>query len=151
VSRGRRDENTWEGPQTMKTQRFLVVLTVLNLILLGFLLLTRTQPALAYTGANVIRGTALEIVDGRVRVRASIKVQPAETFKPTGRKYPETVVLRLIDQHGRSEVKIVASVEGGGLSLVGNSDAVRAQLHADRAESSLRLTNTRGRERLIEP
>jgi hypothetical protein len=133
----------------MKTRRFLVVLTVLNLILLSFLLLTRTRPALAYTGADVLRGTALEIVDSRGRVRASIKVQPAETFKATGRKYPETVVLRLIDQHGRPEVKIVASVEGGGLSLVGDSDAIRAQLHADRAESSLRLTNTAGRERLI--
>jgi hypothetical protein len=135
----------------MKTQRFLVVLTALNLVLLSFLLLAQTPMALAYTGGDVIRGTALEIVDSRGRVRASIKVQPAETFQPTGRKYPETVVLRLIDQHGRPEVKIVASVEGGGLSLVGSTDTVRAQLHADRAESSLRLTNKAGGERLIEP
>jgi hypothetical protein len=135
----------------MKTQRLLVLLTVLNLILLIFLLLTRTRPALAYTGADVIRGTSLEIVDGRGRVRASIKVQPAETFKPTGRKYPETVVLRLIDPKGRPEVKIMASEEGGGLSFVGDSDATRVLLHADRAESSLRLTNNAGRERLIEP
>jgi hypothetical protein len=135
----------------MKTQPLLVVLTALNLVLLGFLLLARTPLALAYTGGGVIRGTALEIVDSHGRVRASIKVQPAETFQPTGRKYPETVVLRLIDQHGRPEVKIVASVEGGGLSFVGSSDTVRAQLHADRAGSSLRLTNSAGRERLIEP
>jgi hypothetical protein len=106
---------------------------------------------LAYTGADVVRGTALEIVDNRGRVRASIKVQPAETFKPTGRKYPETVVLRLIDPNGRPEVKIVASEEGGGLSFVGDSDATHVLLHADRAESSLRLTNTAGEERLIEP
>ena len=135
----------------MKTHRILVALTVLNLILLSFLLLTRTPPALAYTGADVVRGTALEIVDSRGRVRASIKVQPAETFEPTGRKYPETVVLRLIDPNGRPEVKIVASEQGGGLSFVGDSDATRVLLHADRAESSLRLINSRGRERLIEP
>jgi hypothetical protein len=135
----------------MKTQRFLVVVSVANLVLLSFLLLTRTPPALAYTGADVLRGTALEIVDSRGRVRASIKVQPAETFKPTGRKYPETVVLRLIDANGRPEVKIAASEQGGGLSFVGGSDATRVLLHADRAESSLRLTNTAGRERLIEP
>jgi hypothetical protein len=135
----------------MKTQRFLVVLTALNLVLLSFLLLAQTPMALAYTGGDVIRGTALEIVDSRGRVRASIKVQPAETFQPTGRKYPETVVLRLIDQHGRPEVKIVASVEGGGLSFVGSTDTVRAQLHAERAQSSLRLTNKAGGERLIEP
>ena len=135
----------------MKTHRILVALTVLNLILLSFLLLTRTRPVLAYTGADVVRGTALEIVDSRGRVRASIKVQPAETFEPTGRKYPETVVLRLIDPNGRPEVKIVASEQGGGLSFVGDSDATRVLLHADRAESSLRLINSRGRERLIEP
>jgi hypothetical protein len=48
-------------------------------------------------------------------------------------------------------VKIMASEEGGGLSFVGDSDATRVLLHADRAESSLRLTNNAGRERLIEP
>ena len=135
----------------MTTQRFLVVLTVLNLALLSFLLLTRTPVVLAYTGADVIRGSALEILDSRGRVRASIKVQPAETFEPTGRKYPETVVLRLIDPNGRPEVKIAASEEGGGLSFVGHSDAVRAQLHADRGGTSLRLTNSAGEQRLIEP
>jgi hypothetical protein len=135
----------------MKTQRLLVVLTILNLILLSFLLLTRTGTALAYTGADVIRGTSLEIVDGRGRVRASIKVQPAETFKATGRKYPETVVLRLIDPNGRPEVKIGASVEGGGLSLVGDSDETRILLEADGARSSLRLTAESGGERLIQP
>lgn len=129
----------------MKMQRVLVGLTILNLILLTVILLSGSRQA------AVLRGKALEIVDDRGRVRASIKVQEAETFEPTGRRYPETVVLRLIDQHGRPEVKIVASVEGGGLSFVGSSDAVRAQLHADRAGSSLRLTNSTGGDRLIEP
>jgi hypothetical protein len=84
-------------------------------------------------------------------VRASIKVQPAETFEPTGRKYPETVVLRLIDPRGRPEVKIAASEEGGGLSLVGDSDETRLLLKAEGAGSSLRLTNKAGGEQLIEP
>jgi hypothetical protein len=57
----------------------------------------------------------------------------------------------LIDPNGRPEVKIVASEQGGGLSFVGDSDATRVLLHADRAESSLRLTNNAGRQRLIEP
>ncbi len=135
----------------MKTQRFLVGLTVLNMILLIVLLLSRTQLALAYTRAPVLRGSALEIVDEWGRVRASIKVQPAETFEPTGRKYPETVVLRLIDPRGRPEVKIGASEDGGGLSLIGDSDATRVLLQADRAQSSLRLMNKGGGERLIAP
>jgi hypothetical protein len=135
----------------MTTQPFLIGLSVLNMILLGFLLLSRTESALASTGLSVLRGTALEIVDGQGRVRASIKVQPAETFKPTGRNYPETVVLRLIDQNGRPEVKITASQQGGGLSLVGNSDGTQVLLHAEDTGSSLRLRNKAGRTQVIEP
>jgi hypothetical protein len=135
----------------MSLPRFLVGLSIINLMLLLFLLLSRTEPALARAQASVLRGRALEIVDDQGRVRASIKIQPAETFAPTGRKYPETVVLRLIDPNGRPEVKIGASVEGGGLSFVGRSDATRAQLHAEGGESILRLTTEAGKERLIKP
>jgi hypothetical protein len=135
----------------MKTQPVLVGVSVVNLILLAFLLVSHTAPVLAYQRVPVLRGSALEIVDDRGRVRASIKVQPAETFEPTGRKYPETVVLRLIDPRGRPEVKIAASEEGGGLSLVGDSDETRLLLKAEGAGSSLRLTNKAGGEQLIEP
>jgi hypothetical protein len=134
----------------MRTERFLIGLSVINLFLLIFLLFP-TEKALANTQIGVLRGRGLEIVDGRGRVRASIRVQPAETFKPTGRKYPETVVFRLIDQNGRPEVKIVASVEGGGLSFVGNSDATQVQLRAEQAESFLRLTNEAGKRAMLEP
>ena len=134
----------------MKTERFLLGLSLVNLGLLLFLLLP-TELASAKNQSPVLRGRGLEIVDERGRVRASIKVQPAETFKPTGRKYPETVVLRLIDPNGRPEVKIGASVEGGGLSLVGQSDATQVHLEADGAESSLRLTNKAGKEELLKP
>jgi|SRR5215208_5300747 len=134
----------------MKTERFLLGLSLVNLGLLLFLLLP-TELASAKNQSPVLRGRGLEIVDERGRVRASIKVQPAETFKPTGRKYPETVVLRLIDPNGRPEVKIGASVEGGGLSLVGQSDATQVHLEADGAESSLRLTNKAGKEALLKP
>jgi hypothetical protein len=135
----------------MRIQRFLVGLSALNLILLIYLLLSRPEPAQASTGLSVLRGSSLEIVDDRGRVRASIKVQPAETFEPTGKKYPETVVLRLIDANGRPEVKIGASEKGGGLSLVGESDATRVLLQAEGAGSSLRLTDKTGGEQLIEP
>jgi hypothetical protein len=140
-----------EQRDAMKTQRVLIVLTILNLVLLAFLLLSRTEPALATSQTSVLRGRVLEIVDDRGRVRASIKVHAAETFEPTGKKYPETVVFRLIDANGRPEVKLAASVEGGGLSFVGQSDETRAQLYADGRESSLRLTNQAGKEQLIRP
>jgi hypothetical protein len=96
-------------------------------------------------------GRALEIVDDQGRVRASIKVQPAETCKPTGKKYPETVILRLIDPDGRPEVKIVASEQGAGLSFVGDSDSTQAVLEANGTDSSLKLTNKDGRQHLLKP
>ncbi len=133
------------------TQRFLIALTIVNLALLAFLLLPHVAPALADSDAPVLRGRALEIVDAQGRVRASIKVHAAETFAPTGKKYPETVVLRLIDPNGRPEVKIAASVQGGGLGLVGRADATQVLLQADETASSLKLTNQDGKQQLFKP
>ena len=135
----------------MRTHPILLGLTVVNLLLLLFLLFSRTEPAAAAGQAPVLRGSALEIVDSYGRVRASIKVQPAETFKPTGRKYPETVMLRLIDSNGRPEVKMGASVEGGGLSFVGDTDDTQILLRAEGKGSSLRLTNQSGAQTVIAP
>ena len=135
----------------MRSQRLLFALTALNLVLLLFILFSSTVPALASTSVSpVLRGRALEIVDDRGRVRASIKLHPAHTFEPTGKRYPETVMLRLIDPNGRPEIKIGASVEGGGLSLVGVSDSTQVLLLAD-SSSSVRLKNRTGQERVIRP
>src|SRR5437667_12909207 len=60
----------------MKTHRFVVALTLLNLALLIFTL-AQLPPALAQGAAPVLRGRALEIVDAQGRVRASINVYPA--------------------------------------------------------------------------
>ena len=135
----------------MRSQRLLFALTALNLVLLLFILFSSTVPALASTSVSpVLRGRALEIVDDRGRVRASIKLHPAHTFEPTGKRYPETVMLRLIDPNGRPEIKIGASVEGGGLSLVGVSDSTQVLLLAD-SSSLVRLKNRSGQERVIQP
>lgn len=134
----------------MRTQPYLFALSILNLVLLGFLLLSRTGPAMASSRSDVLRGRALEIIDDHGRVRASIKLHEAGTFKPTGKKIPETVMLRLIDSEGRPEVKIGASVEGGGLSLVGRSDSTQLLLLAD-SSSLVRLKDPGGRERVIQP
>jgi hypothetical protein len=132
-------------------QRLLIALTLLNLGLLLFLLLPRLAPARADNEVPVLRGRALEIVDDRGRVRASIKVHAAETFAATGKKYPETVMLRLIDPNGRPEVKMGASVDGAGLGLVGESDTTQVLLQAEGSESSLMLKNRDGTERRFSP
>jgi hypothetical protein len=76
----------------VKIQRLLVGLTLLNLALLLFLLLSGTEPLLATGSSPVLRGNALEIVDDRGRVRASIKVQPAGSL------------LRLTNRAGREQL-----------------------------------------------
>ncbi|HKP85820.1 MAG TPA: hypothetical protein VJZ26_06980 [Blastocatellia bacterium] len=137
----------------MKTQRFAIVLTVINLVIL-MITLAHSRPATADGVADVLRGRSLEIVDDHGRVRASIKVHPADqTFKmPDGKiGYPETVMFRLIDPKGRPEVKIGASEEGGGLGLIGVTDTTHIVLQAQGTDSSLKLTNKDGRQQLIKP
>src|SRR5436190_23119799 len=100
----------------MKRPPLLVALTVVNLIVLAVTLVQQPS-SLAQNTAPVLRGRALEIVDDRGSVRASITLVPANaTFRmPDGTVgYPETVLLRLIDQNGRPNVKIGASTEGAG-------------------------------------
>lgn len=136
----------------MKIQRLLVALTVANLGLLLFLL-AQLRPVEAQGALPVLRGRALEIVDDQGRVRASLKVQPADrtVTMPDGKTYPETVILRLIDANGRPSVKLAMSEQGAGLALVGEADATHVILKAEGAESSLKLANRDGRQQLIKP
>src|SRR5690348_8182074 len=112
----------------VKTQRFAIVLTVINLGLL-FCLLAQNHSAVAQSAPAVppvLRGGALEIVDDQGRVRASIKV-----LEPSSRLARSTVVLRLIDPNGRPGAKFVASDHGAAVSLVGDSDTTQVLLEAD--------------------
>jgi hypothetical protein len=136
----------------MQIQRLLVGVTVVNLALLMFLVVQVARVE-ADSVAPVLRGRMLEIVDERGRVRASIKVQPADptVTMPNGRTVPDNVILRLSDPNGRPSVKIGTSEYGGGLGLVGENDATYVVLQADLSETSLKLKNKDGRLRLITP
>jgi hypothetical protein len=137
----------------MKTQRVAIGLTVLNLVILMFVLL-RAKSAPAQEIAPVLRGGALEIVDDQGRVRAMIKVFPASpTAKmPDGTMgYPETVLLRLIDSKGAPNVKIAATEDGSAVSLGGESNPTNVQVLARGTNTSLKLLNKDGREQLITP
>jgi len=106
----------------MKVQRLLIVLTLVNLALLIFTL-AHMRPAVAEGVPPVLRGRALEIVDERGRVRASLNVLPAGT-QPNGETYPETVLLRLITERGRPSVKIGASEQAAGVSFAGPTNEI---------------------------
>jgi hypothetical protein len=100
----------------------------------------------------VLRGRALEIVDERGRVRASLNVLPAKT-QPNGETYSETVLLRLITERGRPSVKIGASEQAAGVSFAGptNTKNTYVILEAKGTASSLRLKNEDGREQIVKP
>jgi len=136
----------------MKMQRLFMALTIVNLGLLMFLL-AQLRRVEADSVAPVLRGRELEIVDDQGRVRASIKVQPADPKAklPNGKPYPETVILRLIDPKGRPEVKLGASEQGSGLGLIGETDSTYVVLKAEGLDSSLKMINQDGRQQLIKP
>jgi hypothetical protein len=142
----------------MKAQRIFIALTIINFALTMFLIfqIRRVDAGTAEASGTlpVLRGSSLEIVDDQGRVRASIKIHPGDPkFKmPDGKiGYPETVMFRLIDPNGRPEIKIGASVEGGGVGIVGETDTTHALLEAQGPDALLKLTNKAGKQQLIKP
>jgi hypothetical protein len=135
----------------MKIQRLLIVLTLVNLALLISTIAKMTRAG-AEGVPPVLRGRALEIVDERGRVRASLQVLPAKK-ESNGETYRETVLLRLITERGRPSVKIGASEEAAGVSLAGPSNTrdTYVILEAKGTASSLRLKNEDGREQIVKP
>ena len=135
----------------MKIQRLLIGLTLVNLALLIFTL-SQARPEAAEAGPSVLRGRALEIVDDRGRVRASIQVLPAKA-QTNGETSAETVLLRLITERGRPSVKIGSSEQAAGLSLAGpsNTKDTYVILEAKGTASSLKLRNEDGREQIVRP
>ena len=135
----------------MKSQRILVVLTLVNLVVL-ILTLAATRSAIAPGVAPVLRGRSLEIVDDQGRVRASLSVLPAGTSEH-GDRFPETVLLRLITELGRPSVKISTSELAAGVSLAGPSNTrdTYVILEAKGTVSSLRMRNEDGLEQTVKP
>lgn len=137
----------------METRRLLIVLTVVNAGLLGYQLVRpHSGVAASVDVPAVLRGRALEIVDDRGRVRASLSVLPEDPKVIwNGEPYPETVLLRLMSPEGRPNVKLGASRRGAGLLIGGESDPTYVQVLAEGGESRLKLINKDGLERLIKP
>ena len=136
----------------MKIPRGLVALTAVNFLLLIFTTAQQLRPAFAQTEPPILRGRALEIVDGQGRVRASINVLAAGT-SPNGEEAHETVLLRLITERGRPSVKIGSSEPVSGLSFAGptGTNDTYVVLQAKGTASSLKLRNEDGREQVLTP
>lgn len=132
----------------MKTHRFGVVLTLMNLVLL-VLLMAQNLSARAQNIAPVLRGRALEIVDSSGRVRASITVEPAVTID--SRTYPETVVLRLTDPHSGPLVKITATEAGSAFGLSDDADGGVEVASTKHRGNFVKIVSREGREQIIKP
>ncbi len=135
----------------MRIQRLAVVLTVINFLLLIFVLALLIRPAVLPDVVPVLRTHELEIVDDQGNGRAQIVIAPASTLHD-GTIYPETVVFRLSDPNGRPAVKLSASVEGAILALSGDSERTDwsgVQIFGN--GSLLKLVNRDGREQIIQP
>ena len=137
----------------MKTQRFGIILTIVNLFLLALLISQVNRPALASDAPAMLRGRGLEIVDTRGRVRASISVMPEEKTA-NGSVAAETVLLRLITERGRPAVKISTSEAGGsGMALAGptGTHQTYVSIGAKDTSTTLKLKNEDGKERTLVP
>ncbi len=135
----------------MNWQRFAVIATVLNLVIL-ILNLAEVRSVAAQGVTPVLRGRALEIVDDHGRVRAEIKVLPAQpTLKmPDGTVgYPETVQLRLISSQGGPHVKLGTMEDGSGLVLGG--EGAYTQLLSRGKNPFIKIVTADGREQTIKP
>jgi len=132
----------------MKIQRVAFALTLVNIAIMAFLL-TQMRPAHAQkqrqNTVTVLRGRALEIVDSLGRIRASITLQPP--VEVDGKKYPETVLLRLIESKGKPIVKLGAAENGAGLTLINQSDE-GVLIHGNNDGSSIKIP-TRARNGLL--
>lgn len=142
----------------MKTPRLLTMLTVVNLVVLLFLLVSRGRPVEASSQPPVLRGSGLEIVDAQGTVRAMIKVLPAGPAQRAdgsivqgGKIIPETVLFRLIRPDGRPSVKIATSEEGSGLTLSGGIDPTYIVLNSNGGSPEITLTNKDGKLQIIKP
>ena len=135
----------------MKTPRSLIALTIVNLALLLLAVAQQVRPVFAQE-PSVLRGRALEIVDGQGRVRASINVLPPGR-SPNGDVTHETVLLRLNTERGRPSVKIGSSEPVSGLSFTGPTGTTDTYviLQAKGTVSSLKLRNEDGREQILGP
>ena len=142
----------------MKNTQALTALTLVNLGILIFTVSHRPASVLASGSEQVIRGRALEIVDGQGKVRASISVMPEGparradgSLAKDGNIYPEAVLFRLIRPDGRPSVKIETSEQGSALGLGGGVDPTYIVLSAAGGDPSLALTNKSGQLQVIKP
>ena len=121
----------------MKTHRFMIALTVINLVIL-IVALVQTRSIAVQTVPSVLRARAIELVDERGKVRAQLNVESNEE-----------VVFRMRDAKGTIRVKLGANEDGSGLVLLDDQTEPTVQIRANRVGPSVKLIDKNGQERVI--
>jgi len=133
----------------MRMQRVAIGLTVVNLMLLVFLL-AQTYRTSASDVAPVLRGRALQIVDDQNRIRAEILTHGPETVN--GKTYPDTVLFRMATPQRAPLMKLSVSEEGSALGLSDDSEPGSVELRANRNKGNfVKIVGSDGREQTIKP
>jgi hypothetical protein len=121
----------------MKFQRIAIVFSVINLLLLVFLL--AQSPSTAQQDVvPMVRTRAFELLDENGKVRAQINVE----------KNGE-VVFRMRDAKGTIRSKFGASESGSGLSMMDDRTEATVQIRSNQAGGNMILIDRDGRERTV--
>jgi len=134
----------------MKLQRLFIVLVAVNLVCLAFQF-AKARPTEADPIAPVLRARAFELVDDQGRVRAQLKVFPAQpdAKMPDGTTgYPETVLLRLISSKGAPNVKLAATEDGTACSFASDKGYVQI-ISRGKEEPSVKVHTKDGQEHVL--
>jgi hypothetical protein len=127
----------------MNVSRFAIGLTLVNFTVLAAIALQGSSKA---APSPVLRGQALELVDGRGVLRASIKTES-----------DGGVILRMMDQRGEIRIKLGADRMGSALLLADDTAEVGIHLLSgisrlsNRRETMLTLADPGGAKRIIRP
>jgi hypothetical protein len=116
----------------MKHQRIAIAFSVLNLLLLVFLLAQAPSEA-QQSVTPVVRTRAFELVDENGKTRAQIDVEK------TGE-----VVFRLRDETGTIRSKFGAGKDGSGLSLMDDRTEATVQIRANKNVSEMLVFDRKG-------
>lgn len=122
----------------MKTERILLGLTLINLILL-LVQAAQARSEAAPGVASVLRTQAFELVDERGTVRSRLNVEA-----------DGTVVFRMLDQEGAIRVKLGADKNGSGLALLDEKTEPGVHILAGDPKTGITLKNKDG-QRVLEP
>jgi hypothetical protein len=134
----------------MKSRHAIVALVAVNLALLVFQVAHgRPSP----TGDAPVRARSFELVDDQGRVRAELKVYPAQpnVKMPDGTTgFPEEVQLRLISSKGGPNVKLAAIEDGAGLSMANENGYVQI-LSRTKDDPFVKIVTKDGRQQVLKP